>query len=118
MVWAITTPDVAALEPVQIFNSLTRLRPRGIAIWAATIYPRGRAPHGVSRGTLPLRLSSFRVDRGWEGQPQGNIQQRLRFVVIKGWELDVRVFFATQHPDRRLLNAAQAELNRLLLPTA
>jgi hypothetical protein len=49
-------------------------------------------------------------------QPAPNIQQRLRWVRIKGWQLDVRVYFATQHPSKRLLAEAQAELDRLMLP--
>jgi hypothetical protein len=118
-VWAITRPDVAALSPVKLFTSLTRLRPRGIAIWALTIFPRGGPSHGFPPATLPLRLSSFRVDYGWEGQPNGSlIQQPVRVANIQGWRLDVRVYFATEHPDTRLLGAAQAELDRLLLPAS
>jgi hypothetical protein len=49
-------------------------------------------------------------------QPHTRIQQRLRFVVVRDWHLDVRVYFGTQNPDRKLLDDAQAELNRLLLP--
>jgi hypothetical protein len=52
----------------------------------------------------------------WEGQPTLNVQQRLRWASVRGWRLDVRVYFATQHPSGRLLRTAQAELNRLLLP--
>jgi uncharacterized protein YchJ len=43
-------------------------------------------------------------------------QQRLRAVRVKGWQLDVRVYFATQHPSKKLLAQAQAELDQLLLP--
>jgi hypothetical protein len=116
-VWAITTPDVAALSPIKLFTSLTRLSSRGIAIWALTVFPRGGPTHGFTPATLPLRLSSFRVDHGWEGQPNGsNIQQRVRAVTVNGWHLDVRVYFPTEHPDKRMLRATQTELNRLLLP--
>ena len=118
MVWSITKSDAAALEPVKLFTSLTRLSPRGIAIWAQTI-GRGGATRVFTPATLPLRLSTFRVDQGWEGQPNGsNIQQRLRWAAVRGWHLDVRVYFATEHPDKQLLKVAQAELNRLLLPTS
>jgi hypothetical protein len=61
-------------------------------------------------------LAGFRLDRMWEGQPAPNIQQRLRWATVAGWHLDVRVYFATQHPGKALLASAQAELNRLLLP--
>jgi hypothetical protein len=118
-VWAITAPDVAALTPLKLFTSLARLSPHGIAIWALTIFPRGGPTHGFAPASLPLRLSSFRVDHGWEGQPNGNnVQQRLRWVVVRGWNLDVRVYFGTEHPDKRLLTAAQLELDRLRLPAS
>ncbi len=116
-VWAITSPDVAALVPIKLFTSLTRLSPRGIAIWAQTI-GRGGATRVFTPATLPLRLSTFRVDRGWEGQPSGNVQQRLRWAAVRNWQLDVRVYFATEHPDKRLVRAAQAELDRMLLATS
>jgi hypothetical protein len=64
----------------------------------------------------PPVLSTLRVDHSWEGQPAPNIQQRLIFGSAGGWDLSVRVYFATQHPDRKLLADAQAELNRLVLP--
>ena len=66
----------------------------------------------------PLRLSTFRVDRGWEGQPAPNVQQRLEFGTVRGLKLDARVYFATQHPDRALLRKAQRELDRLRLPSS
>jgi hypothetical protein len=113
-VWAITVrSNLAALVPFDPLQGLKHLSPQGIVIWATTIGPkRVSAP----RATLPLRLSSFRVDHGWEMQPAPNIEQRLRFVRVKGWQLDVRVYFASQHPSRSLLAQAQAELDRMLLP--
>jgi hypothetical protein len=117
MVWAITTPEVARLVPIKLFTSLARLSSRGIAIWAATIGRRGGPSRGFTTARLPLELSSFRVEQGWEDQPNGShIQQRVRFATVQGWHLDVRVYFATEHPNRRLRRAAQAELDRLLLP--
>jgi hypothetical protein len=64
----------------------------------------------------PPRLASFRVDHAWEGQPAANVEQRLTWGEVDGWDLDVRVYFATQHPDHDLFEAAQAELSRLHLP--
>jgi hypothetical protein len=84
---------------------------------ATTIGPHRPSFH-FARARFPLRLSSFRVDHGWENQPAANIQQRLGAVTAGGWDLDVRVYFATQHPDRKLLAEAQAELDRLRLPLA
>jgi hypothetical protein len=119
-VWAITAPqprlgrksNLAALAPFAFPQNLLHLS-RDAIYMSAMIEKRSS-----SQGSLewPLRLSRFRVDHAWEGQPASNVQQRLRFVAVRGWLLDVRVYFATQHPSKRLLYEAQAELNRLLLP--
>ena len=84
-------------------------------IWATTA-GRGGPTATFTRASWPLKLPTFRVDQMWEGQPAPNVQQRLRWASFRGWQLDVRVYFATQHPTKRLLRAAQAELDRLLLP--
>jgi hypothetical protein len=113
---AATAPDAAPLSPFALFTSLTRLRRGGIVVMATTI-GRHRPSFHFAHARFPLRLSSFRVDHGWENQPAANIQQRLRAVTAGGWDLDVRVYFATQHPGRKLLAKAQAELDRLRLPS-
>ena len=114
MVVGVTTRDAAAAHPFAVFTSLTRLSKHGILIWALTI---GRNRPTFAPMAWPPRLSSFRVDHGWEGQPAANVQQRLKWGVINGWDMDVRVYFATQHPDRQMLREAQAELDRLVLPS-
>lgn len=113
MIVAVTAHDAAAAHPFAPFTSLTRLSKRGILIWVTTI---GRNRPTFTAMHWPPRLSSFRVDHGWEGQPAANVQQRLGWGVSDGWDIDVRVYFATQHPDRELLQAAQGQLNRLVLP--
>lgn len=115
-VWAVTArSDTAALVPFDVFNGLRKLEPNGIVIWAST--ERRVSTSGVfTPSAWPPRLRDFRVDRAWEGQPNRNVQQRLRWTTVHGWRLDVRVYFGTQHPSRRLLAEAQAELNRLQLP--
>jgi hypothetical protein len=97
------------------FVGLRQLSRSGIVIWASTS-GRGDATPVFTKSRWPLRLASFRVDHGWEGQPAANVQQRLRWLVVDGWHLDVRVYFGTQHPSHRLLAKAQAELDRLRLP--
>jgi hypothetical protein len=114
MVVAVTAPDVAAAHPFAPFASFTRLSARGIIVWATTI-AHNRPKFEPMR--WPPRLSSFRIDHGWEGQPASNVQQRLKWGVVNGWDMDVRVYFATQHPDRKLLSEAQRELFRLRLPS-
>jgi hypothetical protein len=116
-VWAITIrrSDLSALQPYSLGTGLRRLRRSAVLIWASTGGTGG--PTAVyTPARWPLRLRSFRVDHNWETQPAPNIQQRLRWAAVHGWRLDVRVYFATQHPSKRLLRIAQAELNRLRLP--
>lgn len=115
-VWAITErSNLGALVPFALFNSLRYLSPGGILVWATTSGRGGPTPV-FTRGRLPLRLQSFRVDHGWEGQPKPNVQQRLRWISVGGWRLDIRVYFGTQRPSHSLVAAAQQELNRLRLP--
>jgi hypothetical protein len=114
LVVAVTAPDAAAIHPVALFGSFKKLSPDGILVWADTV---GRNRKGFpSRSPWPPRLASFRIDHGWEGQPAANIQQRDWVGSVQGWDLDVRVFFATQRPSAPLRAQAQAELNRLRLP--
>jgi hypothetical protein len=110
---AVTAPDVKAARPFGAFTSLRKLSSRGILIWATTI---GRNRPTFTPMQWPPRLSSFRLDHAWEGQPAPNVQQRLKWGVINGWDMDVRVYFATQHPSQQLLREAQAQLDRLALP--
>ena len=113
MVIAVTTADLKAARPFGAFTSLKRLSSRGILVWAMTI---GRNRPTFTPMQWPPRLASFRLDHAWEGQPEANVQQRLKWGVVNGWDMDVRVYFATQHPDKKLLAEAQAELDRIVLP--
>jgi len=115
-VWAITArSNPAALAPFDFPQNLLHLSRGAVFLWATTA-GRGGANFTFRRSRWPLDLSSFRVDHAWEGQPAANVQQRLDWVAVAGWRLDVRVYFATQHPSERLLRIAQRELDRLLLP--
>jgi hypothetical protein len=114
MVVAVTAPDVVAVHPFALFTSLTHLTARGILIWVTTV---GRNRPRFGEMHWPPRLTDFRVERAWELQPARNIQQRLEAGVVHGWDIDVRAYFATQHPNQKLLEEAQAELDRLLLPS-
>jgi hypothetical protein len=105
-----------ALVPFGVFDGLKKLNASGALIWATTSSKSGH-PYTFKRAAWPPRLRDFRVDHGWEGQPMPRIQQRLLWIAVGGWNLDVRVYFGTQHPSKRLLAAVQAELNRLTLPT-
>jgi hypothetical protein len=114
LVVAVTRPDASVIRPVALFGSFKKLSSDGVLVWADTI---GRGRKGFPpRSAWPPRLGSFRVDHGWEGQPAPNILQRVWVGSVQGWDLDVRVFFATQHPSSALRAKAQAELDRLRLP--
>jgi len=118
MVVAVTAADAPALRPFAPFVGFKRLRPRGMLVWATTMGRVATSPFPpFPRAAWPPRLAAFRVDHGWEGQPAPDIEQRLRAIAAACWNLDVRVYFATQHPSRDLLAEAQAQLDRLLLPT-
>ena len=89
--------DHGGASPAELFNffvGLRNLTPTGIVIWASTS-GRGGATPVFTKARWPLHLSSFRVDHGWEGQPAANVQQRLRWAVVDGWHLDVRLL---RHP--------------------
>jgi hypothetical protein len=113
MVVAVTARDASVIHPFALFGSFERLSRSGILVWAVTV---GRGQPRFPRRVWPPRLASFRVDRGWEGQPASNVQQRLWIGAVHGWDMDVRVYFGTQTPCVRLRAKAQAELRRLRLP--
>jgi hypothetical protein len=51
MAVAVTAADAAALRPFAPFRGFTRLRPRGIIVWATTLVRAGRCPSSLrSRG--------------------------------------------------------------------
>jgi hypothetical protein len=115
MVVTVTAPDAAALAPFAPFDSFTRLRPGGIIVWATTL-GRGGSDGEFAPMPWPPRLARFRIDHAWEGQPAPNVQQRLIAGSVRGRHLDVRVYFATRRPGRRLLARAARELRQLRLP--
>jgi hypothetical protein len=117
-VFALTAgADAGALVPFGVFDGLKRLDASSALIWATTISKVGH-PFTFKRVAWPPRLRDFRVDHGWEGQPLSRIQQRLLWTAAGVWNLDVRVYFGTQHPSEQLLASIQAELKRLRLPAA
>ena len=112
--FVVATTEAPVVRPFALFGSFRRLSRDGIVVWVVTI---GRnRPNFPARSQWPPRLPSFRVERGWECQPETRIQQRVWVAAVHGWDLDVRVYFGTQRPPPRLRALAQAELDRLRLP--
>ena len=69
-VWAITArSNLAALAPFNNFDNLRHLSRNAVYLWATTA-GRGGPDATFKRAEWPLRLSRFRLDRGWEGQPR------------------------------------------------
>jgi hypothetical protein len=115
-VWATNQADAAGLVPLEVFGGLLGLHRNGIVLWA-TVDGRGGPDRTFVRSAWPVQLGAFRLDHGWEGQPAARIQQRLIWIAVGGWHLDIRVYFGTNRPSRALVAKAQAELDRLQLPT-
>lgn len=116
--WAITPPrsNLDALVPFDVLGGLKDLEAKSALLWATMSGTGG--PTDVYRPVAwPPRLSDFRVDHSWEGQPLRRIQQRLLWIAADGWRLDIRVYFGTERPSKALLVAVQAELKRLTLPS-
>jgi hypothetical protein len=67
--------------------------------------------------TLPLDLTSFERDLGWEGQPPGTPLRYRGLFTVNDQYLEVDVYFGVDHPPSALLNQAQAELDRLTVPS-
>ena len=101
-------------DPAGVFPDVTlrRLPASGIVIFASG-YQEGSPPPLPAGPPLPYRLSEYRRDAGWEGQPAVNVPQYVLAASRGNHLLDVRVFFGTQAPSDRELARAQAELGTL-----
>jgi hypothetical protein len=116
-VFAITPirTNLSALVPFGVNSGLKVLEANAALIWATTTGNAGH-PYTFKRAAWPPRLHDFRLDHSWEAQPLPRIQQRLIWFTVSSWNLNVRVYFGTQHPNKLLLAFVQAELNGLTLP--
>jgi hypothetical protein len=103
------------LVPYDLYDGLKQLQPAAAVIVTSTL-KRGGYSNTLPGAPWPPRLSAFRVDHGWKGQPAAQIQQRLFAVTTAGWLLDIRIYFGTQHPSHQLLRKVDTELSRLRLP--
>jgi hypothetical protein len=101
-------------DPIGTFPDATlrSLPADGIVIYASGYQERTSAT-SFRPVPMPYRLSEFRHDQGWEGQPAANVPQYVLFTSRHRHVLDVRVFFGTQSPTGGQLAQAQAELDTL-----
>lgn len=96
-------------------RTVAALPRNGIVIWAMVSHP-GAPPPGWST-PLPLRLQETAPSSPFEGFPDVGAVRR-----VQAWngpyEVDLYVYFGTDHPAASSLAAANAELARLQLPHA
>jgi hypothetical protein len=97
-------------------ETIERLAPAATLVWACGIDAGRWSKVNFEPATLPLRLADARMDQNWEGQPNFAVPQYLLWRRVGRYDLDVRVFFGSQHPSADRLADAQAELERLRLP--
>jgi len=67
-------------------------------------------------GSLPPQLGDADVRAAWEGQSNKDAPEYLILDRVNGYDLEVRVYFGTQHPSDARASRAQAELARLQVP--
>jgi hypothetical protein len=104
-------------DPVMPNATMRRLPPNGVLIVADFMgLARGRNVN-FPGSSLPLDLQGAEVQSSWEGQVAPNIPMYLIEDTARGIQLDIRVFFGTQHPDRATRRKANTELARLLVPS-
>jgi hypothetical protein len=114
---AIAFAEASTVPPRESLDSfpdatLRSLPAGGIVIYASGYQARDSKPPFRAL-PLPHRLSEFRHDQGWEGQPAANVPQYVLATSLENHLLDVRVFFGTQDPSGRQLAQTQAELDTL-----
>jgi len=97
-------------------ETMKRLPPEGIVVWACSYVAGPNGASNFSPATLPLHLSEADVQAAWEGQPNPDVPQYVLWRSANGYDLDVRVFFGTEHPPAQRLAEAQTELDRLEVP--
>jgi hypothetical protein len=97
-------------------ETIDALGARGILLYANFI-PAGQVP-GVDR-EFPDRSLPLRLRDAAEGSLEGmtNSGRTLRMMAqVGGYDADILVIFGAAHPDRSLVDEADAELGRLVIP--
>ncbi len=125
--WASTVPFSASdleasvsMESLAYVPALANLPPDGVVLTAALPLAGNPTPPdnpNFPDATLPLQLSDAAVDGGWEGQPAPNVVRYRIWARVNGQYVDVRVYFGAPHPSAEVLQLAQDELSRLVVPS-
>jgi len=71
---------------------------------------------GFPERELPLQLSDAEVQHSWEGQVAPNVPFYWVQGIVNEQYVEVRAYFGTQDPSPETLQAAQEELNRVVVP--
>jgi hypothetical protein len=119
--WAANVPfatedllNIARYDSLGLPQDTLRTMPAdGIAI-NVDVLPARFFSH-VSHGPISLADASF--NDTWEFQPASNVPQYRIQAFVNGQAVQVDVYFGTQSPSGALMDAAQAELDGLVLPT-
>ena len=123
LAWTTNVPVSEQSNPFSIFplsgSDLRDLPSDGVLVvaWIGTpnLVPAPANPDYPDR-TLPLQLGDATIQQTWEGQPRPNIPQYILSARVNQRWVDVRAYFGTQDPSAATRHAAQAALDRLVLP--
>ena len=123
LAWTTNVPVSERTTPFSIFplsgSDLRDLPADGILVvaWIGTpnLVPAPANPDYPDR-TLPLQLGNATIQHTWEGQPRPDIPQYILSARVNQRWVDVRAYFGTRDPSAATRRAAQAALERLVLP--
>jgi hypothetical protein len=115
---SVTASTIPVADPAGSLptETLKRLPADGIVIMVAAYTPWAGLEDFPLR-ELPPQLGDANVREDWEGQPNPDAPEYLIQSTVKGFYLEVRVFFGTQRPSDEQASRAQTELAKLHLPS-
>jgi hypothetical protein len=114
--WAVR-PALAGNPPGDAGSYFWRRLPRtGVLIMVGVEIPANQSRLRWTRRSYPFSVQAMLPTDHWEGQPLQRLQLRGQNGRVGLQRVDVMVTFGNLHPTAAELDAAQAELGRLLLP--
>jgi hypothetical protein len=102
-------------------GTISSLPPQGVVILAVLPFPSGGGPAPPHFGDFPdrgwpLQLADARINRLWQSQSRPNAPEYDLWGRVEGTYVEVSVYFGTPQPSSGTFQAAQSELDRLVLP--